>query len=132
MMSLKEVYRQSLKDYDAITLDGFGVYARISNGIKISMDSTNMRVRIYNTQMGGDNYVEISSSEYELFRRLGWKKGVIKVSMNSYMRRILKLEHKIATEIKRNNEREIRNAELLINELRTRYLKLEKSYNLIV
>lgn len=127
--SIQSVYEQASLDRNMAKLFGWGVYAYIGNGFKVSKDAETERIKIFLVAMGGEHYREISKDEYDILMSLGWKKGVVTINLNSYLRRISNAEGRMATELKRGNTKEVRNLEELIKFLTDKYERLKKQYN---
>lgn len=127
--NLQSIFEQAASDRNMVKLDGWGVYAYIGNGFKVSKNIESERIRIYLTASGGENYREISNSEYDILQTLGWNKGAVTINMQNYLRRIANAEMRLLTESKRKNIKEMNNLEELIKFLTDKYEKLKKQYN---
>lgn len=127
--SLQTIFEQASLDRNMTKLDGWGLYAFIGNGVKISKEIDTLKIKIVFVSLSGDNYRELSSDEYSILKTSGWEKGIVFIAMHNYLKRIANAELRMLTEIKRKNTKEIKNLEELIIFLTDKYEKLKKQYN---
>jgi hypothetical protein len=98
MVNLDEVWQSALDDRASVNLDNRHHYARLNRGIKIIKDRNTSQIKIYNTLVGGDHYVELAPSYYRLFESEGWVVGCCTVALDSYRTKLERIEYLIRRE----------------------------------
>ncbi len=127
--SLIDIFNQASTDHTIAKINSKCCKSVVSKGVKIEIDNETSHVIIYNTQLGGDFYKEITPKQYDIFKKKGWVYGKYVVSLSNYRRKLDVIEGRIRAEINtRKNGRYI----VSLKELREYYLlKFSESSKII-
>jgi len=131
--TLNDVFNQSIADEFSAQLDGEDYEARILYGIRIEKNLKTKKVIIHNTTIGGDFYKEITSEQYEVFSKKGWRLAVFVLCLSNYRRKLDMVEHNIKREVNsRKNAKHIQNLKSARERIMCSFTKVTKKINLII
>lgn len=100
----EEVFNQASIDALATKLVTPYSVSYIYKGVKI--ENTDGDIKIYNTKILGDDYTEVSESQYEVFYNFGFRVGVYNVCIFNYNVSLNGIQSKIRIELtNRNNQK---------------------------
>ena len=95
--------------------------------------SKTKKVIIHNTTIGGDFYKEITSEQYEVFSKKGWRLAVFVLCLSNYRRKLDMVEHNIKREVNsRKNAKHIQNLKSARERIMCSFTKVTKKINLII
>ena len=127
MYNLKQILNQAsnhrLSACAECTREKFAIY----HGVKISLDKSTKQISLYNTTIGGDNYVKLSHEEVQRFRDGGWLYGVNTIRVINYLRKLSIIDRRIKFLLNKKNFSEKKYNEL--KKARERYLSLYNDAN---
>ena len=118
--NLENVFQEARADDMAVSLDGHGYDSTMYLGCKITKDKELGDIVIQNVALGGDYYKYISYDEEVVFINKGWRLGVYNLCINTYLKKLSDIEHKIKYEM--NNKQNPKKIKHLKNH-RERLLK---------
>lgn len=95
---MEKVFKQAQQDPLATRLITDTSEAYFYKGIKIL--KTELNIKVFNTKFGGDYYTEVTSDDYKIFERQGWRVGCYMVATKNNKRSLNSLANKIANELK--------------------------------
>ena len=87
-MTLDEVFIEAEKDVSASYCRGIGYSGYMKMGIKIVRDNLTLDIKIYQTNLGGNNYKEASVTLYKRFLNIGWLEAVLSTTIDVYQSRL--------------------------------------------
>ena len=90
---LEEIFRQALNDPSSANLKREGYVSIMMHGVQIMRDNESGEIKIFNPK-GKDYYEELTTLEYNIFQE-GWRKGVYKLVLHVYRKRLKVIEEKI-------------------------------------
>lgn len=90
---LDKIFKEALDDPSSANLDGRGYESRMMHGVQIIRDDKSSEIKIFNPK-GKDYYEELTTLEYDIFQE-GWRKGVYKLVLHVYRKRLKVIEEKI-------------------------------------
>ena len=123
--NLENVFQEARVDDMAVSLDGHGYDSTLYLGCKITKDKELGDIVIQNVALGGDYYKYISYDEEMVFVNKGWRLGVYNLCINTYLKKLNDIEHKIKYEM--NNKQNPKK----IKHLKNHRERLLKKYNKI-
>ncbi len=121
------VFQEARKDQGTTILDGLGYEACICLGVKISKDSATGEIKIYDPTKSTNYYVELDMKNYELFFSEGWKRAVLKLTLDKYKSKLDRIKDSINVEV--NNQVSQKRLKFLRD---TREQILKKYYKLTI
>mgnify|MGYP003109750200 CR=1 FL=1 len=131
--TLNDVFNQSIADEFSANLNAEDYEARILYGIRIEKNLKTKKVIIHNTTIGGDFYKEITSEQYEVFSKKGWRLAVFVLCLSNYRRKLDMVEHNIKREVNsRKNAKHIQNLKSARERIMCSFTKVTKKINLII
>jgi hypothetical protein len=131
--TLNDVFNQSIADEFSANLNAEYYEARILYGIRIEKNLKTKKVIIHNTTIGGDFYKEITSEQYEVFSKKGWRLAVFVLCLSNYRRKLDMVEHNIKREVNsRKNAKHIQNLKSARERIMCSFTKVTKKINLII
>lgn len=71
-------------------------YWYLDHGVKIERFEEDGHFEIHNVMLAGDHYEKVSDAEYSVFRKDGWLPGCYQVCINTYNRRLDKINYLIS------------------------------------
>ncbi len=92
-LRLEDIFQEARTDHGSANLDGDGHESRMMHGVKISRDTLSGEIKIYNPR-GKDYDEELTSDEYLIFNQ-GWRKGVYRMVLQVYKKRLDIIEKRI-------------------------------------
>jgi hypothetical protein len=122
MYSLKQILNQAWNHRKTAYAECSREKFAILHGVKISYDKLTRDITLYNTTIGGDNYVQLSHDQVQRFRIGGWIYGVNNVRIENYLRKLSIIDRRINTLLNKKNF-----SDRKFNELKTardRYMML--------
>lgn len=72
-------------------------YWYLDHGVKIERFESDGRFEIHNVMLAGDHYEKVSDVEYAIFETEGWLPGCYQVCVNTFQRRLDKVNYLIST-----------------------------------
>ncbi len=107
MYSLDQLFVQAQINNPIIITKNFGTSV-INNGFKLQKFES--KTEILNCSRNGDYFKEISTNEYDLFKKVGWEKGCIVMNINNSIHKLKLIEDKMRLEVNtRKNDKFIKN-----------------------
>ena len=126
MCSLESVWDDAFSQHDAFHM----VYAYknteclVYKGFKIESDDKH-KIHIYKPK--GEVYEELKSYEYTIVCEYGWRKGVLKLVLNSYQHKLSIISDKIRDEVNtRRNDKHLKSLKSSRQRIMDSYLKVVK------
>jgi len=95
---MEQVFKQASQDGLSTRLTTPTSEAYIYKGVKIIKDEDG--VRVLNTKFNGDYYHEVTSEEYAIFEKNGWRVGCYIVATSNNRKALNMISEKIQEEIK--------------------------------
>ena len=77
-------------------------YWYLDHGVKIEMFTDDGRIELKNVMVAGDHYKDITDEERAVFETDGWLKGCYTVCINTYSRRMAKVDYLLS--LRKNND----------------------------
>lgn len=132
MITLEQVWKESIEDKEAISLDFGGHEARLCSGCKIKRDKATGDIVILNTSIGGDWYTPITEEDMNVFLEKGWKRGVYVLSLSNYRAKLDLIERMIHKEVNgRKNPKQLIKLKLARERILGYYMNITNKLNLI-
>lgn len=136
-MTLNEIFIAAERDVSANYCCGIGYCGYMKMGIKIVRDNLTLDIKIYQTNLGGDNYREANPVLYKRFLNIGWSDAVLITAIEVYQSRLeeCQCKYEIAKAIgikgKRKSERlfeDIEYYKMRLGQLKTLWRRKNKLF----
>jgi hypothetical protein len=124
-LRLEEIFQEAKTDHGSANLDGDGHESRMMHGVKISRDILSEEIKIFNPR-GKDYDEELTSEEYLIFNQ-GWRKGVYRLVLQVYRKRLDIIEKRIPELL--NNKKSLESIKERRTSLIKKYFKITQKLN---
>ena len=124
-MRLEEIFQEAKTDHGSANLDGDGHESRMMHGVKISRDILSGEIKIFNPR-GKDYDEELTPEEYLIFNQ-GWRKGVYRLVLQVYRKRLDIIEKRIPELL--NNKKSLESIKERRTSLIKKYFKITQKLN---
>ena len=126
MCRLDEIWDDAFGQHDAFHMvDGYkNTECLVYKGFKIESDKKH-QINIYKPK--GEVYKELLSNEYEVICKHGWRKGVLKLVLDSYQHKLSIISDNIRDEVNtRRNDKHLKSLKSSRQRIMDSYLKVVK------
>ena len=102
-------------------------YYYIDHEVRISKDIESGLVEVKNASLADEHYVEVTTEQYDIFEKKGWLPGCYTVCIDTYDRRLNKVDYLISVEKNSDKIEELKDRRLKLLTKLNRYLELNEN-----